>query len=340
MVGGLLYREPVPVDEAICRNCQAHDPPMTVNRVTVSVAINVLRREGSPKVGEFLKTYSSYLSNKQPPSIFRRFANYVAAMTYWAAHGFPVRSKDEIEYLLNTYCLKCTAYDAANQVCTECGCPAKTAGFPIFNKLAIATESCPRGYFKGKQRMADKLEVEDAYLLLLKNELSKLEELIGSIKQRDWNLCNITPIICPNSSAVCKPYNCVLSDVVFSKHIGLVNVVMSALDAGKNRIAVFHSGYPCVTSFSALAEHASTELIRDWDMIVVQGGHYVPGKWSSEHFDKTVQVFEPVVYFAKTQVLCRLLAHFLSTWGEFSITPAVAESLNVFAYRECCKPIP
>jgi hypothetical protein len=84
------------------------------------------------------------------PSKATQAVNFVTAHARWVAAGEPTRSADEISSLFSI-CEDCPAKQFLRVSkdlgrCKECGCWLKRQG-TFFNKLSMATESCPLGYF-------------------------------------------------------------------------------------------------------------------------------------------------------------------------------------------------
>lgn len=83
----------------------------------------------------------------QYPSTARQVANATTAKTKWYAAGSPKRTAEEVAEL-RVICEACPsgAYDAEQDRCRACGCPLKSRTV-WEGKLAMATESCPRGHW-------------------------------------------------------------------------------------------------------------------------------------------------------------------------------------------------
>lgn len=78
------------------------------------------------------------------PPVWIRGVNFSAAMARWIAAGRPMRTQEEIDERL-AICQSCPQF--VDNVCQKCGCQCIEEN-SIFNKLALATESCPEGYWK------------------------------------------------------------------------------------------------------------------------------------------------------------------------------------------------
>jgi hypothetical protein len=68
---------------------------------------------------------------------------YKQALQKWHAAGRPVRTKEEVEDILENKCKPCPWYDAEKSRCKGCGCRVSNGGFPALNKIKMATEHCP-----------------------------------------------------------------------------------------------------------------------------------------------------------------------------------------------------
>ncbi|HOM19215.1 MAG TPA: hypothetical protein PLQ00_17930, partial [Thermoguttaceae bacterium] len=77
-----------------------------------------------------------------PPGMFRQAVNYSKAVLHWFAAGRPTRPPEEIERIL-AICQACQYYKDGQ--CHVCGC--RVTGDPAAwrNKIAMATETCPKG---------------------------------------------------------------------------------------------------------------------------------------------------------------------------------------------------
>jgi hypothetical protein len=68
--------------------------------------------------------------------------HYAAALARWTVAGFPSRDPATIERIAAEHCASCEANHAGR--CGECGCRVSTSGLAVTNKIAMATEHCPR----------------------------------------------------------------------------------------------------------------------------------------------------------------------------------------------------
>lgn len=73
--------------------------------------------------------------------------NYYGAVRNWIFHGRPVRSKERQQEIFDQFCSKCEKYDPEKHACKVCGCKVAAGGAALKNKLAMATEGCPLGFF-------------------------------------------------------------------------------------------------------------------------------------------------------------------------------------------------
>lgn len=67
---------------------------------------------------------------------------YAQALRWWAASGFPVRSRLEVDRIDRDFCRRCEDYLKGR--CKECGCQVNARGFAVVNKIKMATEHCPK----------------------------------------------------------------------------------------------------------------------------------------------------------------------------------------------------
>ena len=79
---------------------------------------------------------------KLPQSFTARARRYSGAIAKWISAGRPKRSEEEIENIYENICKPCEHYNA-NGSCSMCGCRITRSQRALFNKLAMATESCP-----------------------------------------------------------------------------------------------------------------------------------------------------------------------------------------------------
>ncbi|GEM_PF-2380713 len=80
------------------------------------------------------------------PGIIKRAGRYTKAVSKWIAAGRPTRTQEEIDERL-AVCQKCPFYNAKHKACSECGCNVNSQAEGLSNKLAMATEQCPKGYW-------------------------------------------------------------------------------------------------------------------------------------------------------------------------------------------------
>ena len=69
---------------------------------------------------------------------------YKEAVKRWIKKGRPVRTKEEVDHILEEHCKKCDWYDPEKKTCGDCGCKVTNSGVAVLNKIKMATESCPR----------------------------------------------------------------------------------------------------------------------------------------------------------------------------------------------------
>ena len=78
-----------------------------------------------------------------PPMSMQLWA-YKEALQKWNAAGRPVRSKEEVNHIHETFCMKCDWYDEKKKRCKGCGCRVTIGDLAVLNKIKMATEHCPR----------------------------------------------------------------------------------------------------------------------------------------------------------------------------------------------------
>lgn len=69
--------------------------------------------------------------------------HYAAAISRWAAAGFPVREQAEVEQIESELCQPCEHYRDGR--CKRCGCQVTQSRIALINKIKMATEKCPIG---------------------------------------------------------------------------------------------------------------------------------------------------------------------------------------------------
>jgi hypothetical protein len=70
-----------------------------------------------------------------------KIKRYKHARSRWIAAGKPVRPPEEIQRIYDELCVVCPNFN--KDWCRLCGCRLKRRGIADFNKIAMATESCP-----------------------------------------------------------------------------------------------------------------------------------------------------------------------------------------------------
>ncbi len=76
------------------------------------------------------------------PSIKKRITTYVTALKEWKKAGKPIRSDEEVLRIFEVFCDKCKSHKKNR--CLFCGCRVAINGYPITNKIKMATEHCPK----------------------------------------------------------------------------------------------------------------------------------------------------------------------------------------------------
>jgi hypothetical protein len=79
------------------------------------------------------------------PSLTRKAANYCKAINRWRAAGMPNRTDADTS---RVYAIcesnECGFFNAKGS-CRICGCKVSRSRHALFNKIRMATESCPKG---------------------------------------------------------------------------------------------------------------------------------------------------------------------------------------------------
>ena len=81
---------------------------------------------------------------KEFPPFPTQLWNYQNALRKCNKAGRPVRSPEDIADILETKCKGCDWYDKDSERCKGCGCKVTDGGMAVFNKIKMATESCPK----------------------------------------------------------------------------------------------------------------------------------------------------------------------------------------------------
>lgn len=154
------------VDEGICSRCPVrsvpHKPPCkspnqerpaTANVVTVQEMMNFSDEDVKAMMAEVGLEPEDFdhplvdveLMPPNYPPLSMQMWTYKEALIRWSKAGWPSRTKEEIQEILDTHCHSCDWYDANQKRCRGCGCKVTESSIAIFNKLKMATEHCPKG---------------------------------------------------------------------------------------------------------------------------------------------------------------------------------------------------
>lgn len=68
---------------------------------------------------------------------------YAKALAKWRKAGYPMRSRKEVNKIIQKHCKPCE-YNA-NGRCRKCRCQVNKGRFPLTNKIKMATEHCLLG---------------------------------------------------------------------------------------------------------------------------------------------------------------------------------------------------
>lgn len=331
IVAKLLDREVAFIDPRACNQCILQNNPKDINKVTVSLAHNILHKENSVEAIKFREKYKDILQIG-PPRLLVRAGNYAEALKRWAAKGFLTRSKEEIDRLFEKHCSVCDAYDPNRQICLDCGCRVAKHGLPVFNKLALATESCPRGYFKG----VDMASIPEAsYLLIPDRSISKIDELGESIKSKGWDFGNIVPIVYSTNSRVLKLRNnfVLASDQSFLRWFGWYNLCIALTNTSHSVICIIYNKFKIDIEFKDFYQLLSKEISEDWDAIILDSATY-RCRDHSKNFMRAISVVEPNNLLIKVDYLFDLMK--LNS-AQISAPPFTVENVvnrNVFILKK------
>ena len=72
-----------------------------------------------------------------------RVGRYAAEIQTWLAAGRPVRSDERVREIYETICRPCEHFNQERERCKACGCKLGLSRRALFNKLRMATTSCP-----------------------------------------------------------------------------------------------------------------------------------------------------------------------------------------------------
>ena len=103
-----------------------------------------------------------------------KILRYARALTRWIKNGREVRSNNDIRELYDNICSRCEDFDAGRGACGICGCRVNTSDNPLVNKLAMATEACPKEKWGIGEHQGEEKEVANSCPVCSENA-SKLE---------------------------------------------------------------------------------------------------------------------------------------------------------------------
>jgi len=75
-------------------------------------------------------------------TLIGKSVSYTKAIVDWIKAGRPARSPSLTEQIFYSICLPCSDYDEG--ACRICGCVVSPIGGPLLNKIAMATQHCPK----------------------------------------------------------------------------------------------------------------------------------------------------------------------------------------------------
>lgn len=158
------------VDEGACSRCpsrpQEHKPcpKLNVPQAVKQNAPPVLPQEmlldindaelremaaaAGMDMAEIDQMQKAEIGQAEYPAFTVQLWSYKEALLKWAQAGRPKRTQEEVEQIHSTYCnplgSPCEWYDSKQNRCKGCGCKVTVGSLAIFNKIAMATEHCPR----------------------------------------------------------------------------------------------------------------------------------------------------------------------------------------------------
>ncbi len=80
-------------------------------------------------------------------SLLDKGVHYAAALAKWFRAGCPVRTPAEAARI-ELICRACVHFDATDESCKICGCKTSSRRWAIASKTKMATEKCPKGFWK------------------------------------------------------------------------------------------------------------------------------------------------------------------------------------------------
>jgi hypothetical protein len=78
------------------------------------------------------------------PAKGSRAGRFAEAIIKWEKAGRPTRSDDLVRKIFDNHCCPCSEFDKDNGLCSICTCKVQQEGVAVLNKIAMATEHCPR----------------------------------------------------------------------------------------------------------------------------------------------------------------------------------------------------
>ena len=86
-----------------------------------------------------------YLARRSEIPEGGRGKRYLKAVARWVVAGRPERPADEVARIYDEVCRPCPEFDGERETCKVCGCRVRRDGKALLNKIAMATEDCPKG---------------------------------------------------------------------------------------------------------------------------------------------------------------------------------------------------
>lgn len=85
----------------------------------------------------------------EPPKTTTKIKKWSSSITKWIKAGRPQRSDAEVTRIYNEICVPCQHFFQGS--CELCGCRVNLGSISAFNKIRMATESCPIQKWKAEE---------------------------------------------------------------------------------------------------------------------------------------------------------------------------------------------
>ena len=104
---------------------------------------------GIPKDQPEIRAHvQAILAETTGPTLTDKAKHYAAAVVHWCAAGCPVRSP-QLQEACRVTCQGCPSdqFDPETETCKVCGCSVRKSLLAVRDKVAMATEDCPKGHW-------------------------------------------------------------------------------------------------------------------------------------------------------------------------------------------------